>query len=256
MSDLNISGNYLKNGTNILNSKQDTLVSGTNIKTVNSTSLLGSGNVAVQPTLVSGTNIKTINGNSVLGSGDLVISGGGGGGIHSFGAFWSTFNYPTSAQVVASGFQNFTCQANQTYWFPYVPSQSYTCGSFMINVQTAQASGLARICVYDNVNGLPGTLLYNSADLDCSTTGDKVATTTFDFVAGTTYWLAFQANIFGISTRGFNGSTMLPLSVWVAAGYSVVCWAKTSTIFANGAPTNLTPNTFNSIAPGIFMFKK
>ena len=32
-----------------------------------------------QPTLVSATNIKTINGNSLLGSGDLVISGGGGG---------------------------------------------------------------------------------------------------------------------------------------------------------------------------------
>lgn len=32
-----------------------------------------------QATLVSGTNIKTINGNSILGSGDLVISGGEGG---------------------------------------------------------------------------------------------------------------------------------------------------------------------------------
>ena len=55
-------------------SRQETLVSGTNIKTVNSTSLLGSGNVSVQPTLVSGTNIKTVNGNSLLGSGDLTIS--------------------------------------------------------------------------------------------------------------------------------------------------------------------------------------
>ena len=54
--------------------KQDTLVSGTNIKTVNSTSLLGSGNVAVQETLVSGTNIKTVNGNSLLGSGDVSLS--------------------------------------------------------------------------------------------------------------------------------------------------------------------------------------
>lgn len=44
-----------------------------NVKTVNSESLLGSGNVAVQPTLVSGTNIKTIGGNSVLGSGDLSV---------------------------------------------------------------------------------------------------------------------------------------------------------------------------------------
>lgn len=32
-----------------------------------------------QATLVSGTNIKTINGNSILGSGDLSITGGGGG---------------------------------------------------------------------------------------------------------------------------------------------------------------------------------
>lgn len=59
-----------------LNAKQATLVSGTSIKTVNSTSLLGSGNITVQPTLFSGTNIKTINGNSVLGSGDLTIGGG------------------------------------------------------------------------------------------------------------------------------------------------------------------------------------
>lgn len=56
-----------------LNAKQDTLVSGTNIKTVNSTSLLGSGNVALQPTLVSGTNIKTVNSTSLLGSGDVAV---------------------------------------------------------------------------------------------------------------------------------------------------------------------------------------
>lgn len=35
--------------------------------------------LGAQPTLVSGTNIKTINGSSLLGSGDLTISGGGGG---------------------------------------------------------------------------------------------------------------------------------------------------------------------------------
>ena len=80
--------------------KQDTLVSGTNIKTINSQSILGSGDLAIsgvseeqaqeiakiptletnmmgkQDTLVSGTNIKTINGNSILGEGNLVIEGG------------------------------------------------------------------------------------------------------------------------------------------------------------------------------------
>lgn len=83
---------------------QPTLVSGTNIKTLEGQSLLGSGNIdltksdvglsnvdntsdlskpistatqtalnAKQDTLVSGTNIKTLNGNSLLGSGNIAI---------------------------------------------------------------------------------------------------------------------------------------------------------------------------------------
>lgn len=51
-----------------------TLVSGTNIKTINSTSLLGSGDIAVQTPLVSGTDIKTINDQSLLGSGNLDLN--------------------------------------------------------------------------------------------------------------------------------------------------------------------------------------
>jgi hypothetical protein len=80
--------------------KQDTLVSGDNIKTINGASVLGSGNLSVssaaawggitgtlssqtdlntalnakQDTLVSGTSIKTVNGNSLVGSGNLNVS--------------------------------------------------------------------------------------------------------------------------------------------------------------------------------------
>ena len=61
-------------GANIIGSKQDTLISGTNIKTLNSNSILGSGDLAVQPTLISGTNIKTIEGQSILGSGNINIT--------------------------------------------------------------------------------------------------------------------------------------------------------------------------------------
>lgn len=83
-----------------LGNKQDILVSGTNIKTINSQSILGEGNIEItggdvdltnyytktetdtkldtkQNTLVSGTNIKTINGESVLGEGNIVIEGSG-----------------------------------------------------------------------------------------------------------------------------------------------------------------------------------
>jgi len=85
-------------------SKQDNLVSGTNIKTVNGESLLGSGDITIegsgsdvdtsnyvtkddlqdavgdkQDKLISGTNVKTINGKSILGSGDITIEGSGSG---------------------------------------------------------------------------------------------------------------------------------------------------------------------------------
>lgn len=67
--------NIVANINSLDSSKQKSLVSGTDIKTINSTSLLGSGNITVQPTLVSGTNIKTLNGQSLLGSGDIELDG-------------------------------------------------------------------------------------------------------------------------------------------------------------------------------------
>ena len=79
--DALISGTNIKtiNSTSLLGGGnvdvQATLVSGTNIKTINSESLLGSTDIALQEPLVSGTNIKTINNNSLLGTGDLTISG-------------------------------------------------------------------------------------------------------------------------------------------------------------------------------------
>lgn len=49
------------------------LTSHQSIKTINSTSMVGTGNVSVQPTLVSGTNIKTVNGESLLGNGNISV---------------------------------------------------------------------------------------------------------------------------------------------------------------------------------------
>lgn len=70
-----------------LGTKQDLLVSGTSIKTINGSSILGPGNIEIatqanvdnkQDKLVSGVNIKTVNGYSLLGGGNLELEGGGG----------------------------------------------------------------------------------------------------------------------------------------------------------------------------------
>lgn len=55
--------------------KQTTLVAGTSIKTINGTTLLGGGDLALQVNLVSSSNIKTVNGTTLLGGGDLAVAG-------------------------------------------------------------------------------------------------------------------------------------------------------------------------------------
>ena len=111
-----VSGTNIKsiNSTSLLGSGdlsvQETLISGTNVKTINSTSLLGSGDVAVQETLVSGTNIKTINSTSLLGSGDISISASAAGSntqiqFNDSGAFGadSLFNWDNTNKRLGVG---------------------------------------------------------------------------------------------------------------------------------------------------------
>lgn len=102
----NLSSAVTQLTTNIAK-KQDKLVSGTNIATINGNSILGSGNFnlattdllrSFQPKLESGTNIKTINGNSILGSGDIEISGGG---SSSGSAAYPEVNHGTSDTVLS-----------------------------------------------------------------------------------------------------------------------------------------------------------
>lgn len=61
-----------------VNSKPATFTPSTHSHSIAEVTSLQSSLDSKQATLVSGTNIKTINGTSVLGSGDITISGGGG----------------------------------------------------------------------------------------------------------------------------------------------------------------------------------
>ena len=130
LEDILINRNYVSETALMesLATKQDTLVSGTTIKTINGNSLLGSGNLilaggesgsanwgniggniteqedlinalnAKQNVLSSGVNIKTINGNSLLGEGNLIISGGG-AGSSEWGAIGGTITNQTDLML-------------------------------------------------------------------------------------------------------------------------------------------------------------
>ena len=69
---LTINGNQTVATTSDLASKQDTLVSGTNIKTINNTSILGSGNIDVSGGGGTPTDVR-INGTSITSNNEADI---------------------------------------------------------------------------------------------------------------------------------------------------------------------------------------
>jgi hypothetical protein len=120
---------------------------------------------------------------------------------------------------------------------PYLPAQSITTSDLFINVTIATAGSLCTIVIYSDTNGVPTNLLYESADLDCSTTGLKNAITSFNFVAGTLYWLGIKNNN-NLSTRtGFNTISAIPLGA--NATLTFVSYQKSAITYASPSPNPL-----------------
>lgn len=169
-----------------LNAKQDTL-------TLTTTGTSGAA------TLVGSTlNIPQYSG------------GGSSAGIHAFVGLQS--GQSIGASVTCVGIASTNTIGNRLYSYPFIPNQNITTSALYINVTTSVVSGLARILIYSNLNGIPDQKLYESTDLDCSTTGIKTATTTFNFVAGTTYWIAFHSNS-AFAVSHLQSSALTPLNI-------------------------------------------
>lgn len=217
---------------------QAQLVSGTNIKTVNSTSLLGSGNIAVQSTLVSGTNIKTVNSTSLLGSGDITTPVG----IHA-PLIPASGGFINPLMIVFQGLTTTTLAVNNLRCFPFIPMKSFTIVSYSIEVTTAVASSNMRVLFYDSLNGLPNAKLHESANIDSSTLGVKTVTQAYTFNAGTTYWLCVQSSAaVGMRTHTATGGAF----AWqqTAASNSLVNMVH-YTYALGSAPATLTTTGAN-----------
>ena len=158
----------------VWNAKQDALVSGTNIKTINSTSLLGSGNVSVQPTLVSGTNIKTVNSTSLLGSGDVsvgVTSVTGTAPISSTGG-------ATPAISIATATTSTTGALTSTDWNTFNGKQvALVSGTNIKTINSTSLLGSGDLVI----GGLPAWVETNATDLTIwnNGQGNVVSNTSF-----------------------------------------------------------------------------
>jgi hypothetical protein len=189
-----------------------------------------------QELLVSGTNIKTINGSSVLGSGNLTISGGL-QGLNNVNGYFPSTALGVDASISAANVTTQATTANTLYLYPFIPNKTITSVSLKIQVTILGAGVNCRILIYSDLNGFPNTKLYESANLDCSTIGVKTATTAQTFNAGTTYWLALHSS--GVTTLShINSSAATPLYLTNVGSNSITQY--TSTITFGSAPTTYT----------------
>lgn len=86
---------------NALNAKQDTLVSGTNIKTINSTSLLGNGDIKALQNTATGSGSLTINGTANVGQYGVNIGHSAGG--TSYSVALGSYSYASHSYSIAIG---------------------------------------------------------------------------------------------------------------------------------------------------------
>jgi hypothetical protein len=208
---------------------------------------------AKQDTLVSGTSIKTINGSSVLGSGDLTISGGGAVGIH---ALIKPLSGGIISQALTASTSNTGGTSNRMWLFPFIPANSFTISSLSLWVTTATAGSLFRVLIYSDNNGSPDAKLFESANIDGSTTGQKTITTTFTFNAGTTYWLCYHAGAITTVCVGISATGLYCFRTQVAGTSAALATCYYLNVVLGSAPANISliqAQTTNTAIPNINM---
>jgi hypothetical protein len=164
-----------------------------------------------QDTLVSATNIKTINGTSVLGSGDLAVGGGGASATQVLIEPVSN-RYYGIAMDGHSASNLTTIGVGQLLLTAFTPAYDLQINAIsFVTVQTAVAGGRLKLLIYSNANGQPNTKLFESATVSTDTTGNKILTgLTFTFNANETYWITTVANN-SIQVRAYDTFQQYPL---------------------------------------------
>lgn len=172
----------VKAAYDLANGKQDALVSGTNIKTINNESLLGSGNITIEggaslPIATASTlgGIKVGSGLSVTSDGTLSAAGGGGG------SSWTslTFDQIFADSVAVSPDGVFLTNGQLVY----VSMEDAAVDDLLFG-DSAYAPARAAIgAAFCNGNS-PGLAAFDSAPSAgfISVSGDTVATATFTII--------------------------------------------------------------------------
>lgn len=216
ISESNGAGGYVTKsvtGANILASKQDTLVSGTNIKTINGSSVLGSGNLVVTPGVASLTATSPV---VATGTSTPVISLASGYGDtqnpyasktanHILAAPNGTAGVPTFRAIVASDVP--TLNQSTTGNAATVTTNANLTGPVTsVGNATAIANG-----------AISNAMLANGAvaNLSGTNTGDNATNSQYSgLVSNATHTGDAEGNI-GLTVKGINGTILSNLNTGI-----------------------------------------
>lgn len=220
-------------------SKQDTLVSATNIKTVNGSSLLGAGNIVISSAASWGTITGTLSSQTDLQSAldakvtDAAVRGGASTLNDRLNTI-SNFASPNAGGVVVGQYYDNCFQgsasgtligaANRIELAPYYTSVNLPIDRIGCSVSTGVAASTFKIVIYSSgTDGWPNLRLYESADLSGVSAVFAEATLAFTFSSGVQYWVGVRhSSTCTLRTVALASAVNLGLTSNVAANYATV----------------------------------
>lgn len=143
--------------------------------------------------------------------------------------------YDNSFQGTASS--TLAGAANRLDLAPYYTSVPLSIDQIGVAVSTAVAAATGKVVIYSaDADGWPDVLLYESGDLDFSTTGYKSAALTFTFDSGVQYWVGVHhSSTATIRSINVSSAVNLGLTSSSAANYATIL--RRTVAYANSAPS-------------------
>lgn len=143
--------------------------------------------------------------------------------------------YDNSFQGSASG--ALAGAANRIDLAPYYTSSTLAIDQLGVTVSTLIASAKGKVVVYGSgSNQWPDTLLYETGDLDFSSTGYKYESLTFTFQSGTQYWVGIHSSSTAtLRTVAVASAANLGLTSSTASSYATVL--RRTLTYATSAPS-------------------
>jgi hypothetical protein len=178
--------------------------------------------------------------------GTFSVTGFSNGGVHNpVMIAGGTYTF----MVGATNNSSFASVANRLDLCPYIPIITHTSSALSIECQLTGTASNTRILIYSNNNGVPGTKIFESTDLNCSTLGAKIAITSQTFIAGTTYWIGTHINSSTSALRGLAVASLISLGknpLGDVTNYTmyraVITYGSAPTIFSGGVLTSAIAN--------------